>query len=181
MKGVKGEEGITIIELLAVLAISSILLGSLVALIINSGRVTSHATTNITALEDIKAAVAPIVRDVRKAQYATISGDKQKLELEWINRDPPEYTETRYRCEYTYLEGGSSIEWSYWPDYDPQNPGEPESTRSFGRYLTGVEFESSGSGGEALIIVTLSSSPPGTGTGETLTYSVNMMFGKEGQ
>ncbi len=178
MVGFKGEKGITVVELIMVMAVSSILLVSLVATIINSGRVTSHATNNITALEDIKAAVAPIMRDVRKAHYVAISGDK--LELEWTNRDPPDYSEKDYLCVYEYVGEGSTIKRSYWPDHNPQDPGEPESTRTYGRYITSVEFGKSGTGSETLIIITLSSKSPGTETEEALTYRVNMMFGKEG-
>jgi len=63
------------------------------------------------------------------------------------------------------------VQRKYWEEYNDQNPGDPHSTTTCGRYVAGIGFSRDG----YLLAVTITSSPEGRSeTEEQKTYQINM-------
>ena len=186
MKPVRSQQGFTLVELLMAVAISVVLLGVLVSSILQTTRVTTHSSTKITAMEDIKGVARPITPDVRMAQTTVPATGTvaNSLTLDWTSwydnsSDPPELTPVDYHCVYTFLEAEGKVKRSCWEDW--QGPNEQLSTATFGRYISGIEFSRHDiPEGTSYIQVVITSSPENRAeTEEQMTYYINLHLMEE--
>jgi prepilin-type N-terminal cleavage/methylation domain-containing protein len=176
MKLARSQKGFTLIEVLAATAISGLLLAVAVSITFQTTNVTMHSSADITAFEDIKRVAHPIVPDLRMAQETDLQDGADPVDhlaLDWTSwyDDEGELSPVDYHCEYALVAGENKVERKYWADYDDQSPGDPTSTSSIGKYISGIEFSREG----YLVKVVISSSPEDRPeTEEHLTYQLSM-------
>jgi len=191
MKLLSSQKGFTLIELLVAMAISGMVLTALVTSIFQTTKVSTQASTQITALEDIKSVARPITPDVWMAQTTKwydgtgtlipLPDDTpvDNLVLDWTSwyDDSSEMIDpypVKCRCEYTFLETEGKVQRKYWED---DGVGYEEiSTTTFGRYISGIEFSLHAVTEVASYIqVTITSSPEGRAeTEEQKTYHISL-------
>ena len=184
----RSQRGITLMELLIATAISALILGVVVSVTLQTIRVTSESSTQITALEDIKTVAIPITSDVRMAKQVTDPATglpaadgviMDSLILDWTSwyDDAGDLNPVDYHCEYAFLQSQGLVQRKYWENYDDVGPGEPTSTTTFGRYISDIEFSRHDvAGGSSYIQVVITSSPEDNAeTAEHKTYYINML------
>lgn len=181
MKLARGQRGFTLVELLIAMGVSAIILGVLVPVTLQTNRVAVSSSTQISALEDIKAVARPIIPDVRMAQTTVPAAGTvaNSLTLDWTSwydnlGETVETSPVDYHCVYTFLEAEGKVKRSYWEDWE--GPNQQLSTTFFGRYISDIEFSRYDvPEGSSYIQVVITSSPENRAeTEEQKTYYINL-------
>ena len=78
----RGEEGITLVELLTVMAVSSVVLALVAGTVVNALRTQRRQTAQVAALNDAKLAFERVTRDIRAADPLLVAAlDRIRLDV----------------------------------------------------------------------------------------------------
>jgi len=115
----KNQKGFTLIELIAVIAITGVILGGIVATIFQLFSVNARSDNHMLAVRQVQNAGYWVSRDVQMAKRVEPTADEDGFPLDvvwqaWGTTDPGDAT--LHEVTYTLL-GNGELERSHWDDY----------------------------------------------------------------
>ena len=181
MKIFKNQKGFTLIEILASLAISGVLILGLVASVFQTIRVSESASPQITGLEDIRYTARSIINDIRTAESTDLVDDPEADPVNTLHLEWTDWTDTqpyRHTCDYSLVGTRVYRERYGWIDKDLDWVKDTEETEIpidelefYGTSISNIEFSLAGD----IVTITITSAPAGNAEmAQSKTYQLSL-------